>query len=67
MILTYGRVLSAIEKAFWKLRGVLRSQKVPLELGGELEEEHSLVGEDWSCNRVEIGFRRREQEGGEQR
>jgi len=38
-----------------------------LGLDRGLEEEHSPVGEDWGCDRVEIGFRRREQKGGEQR
>jgi len=47
--------------------GVLRSQEVPLGLGGEPEEEHSPIGEDWGCDGVEIGLGRREQEGGEQK
>jgi len=34
-------------------------------LGGGLEEEHSLIGEDWGCNGAEMGFGRREWEGGE--
>jgi len=63
MIPTYGRVLSAIEKGTLKTcRGVLRSWKVPPELGGEPGEEHSTVGEDWGCNRAEIGLGRRKQE-----
>jgi len=30
-------------------------------------EEHSLIGEDWGHDRAEMGLRRREWEGGEQR
>ena len=46
---------------------VLRSQKVPLELGGGPEEEHSPIRENWGCDGVEMGLRRREWKGGEQR
>ena len=45
--------------------GVPRSQKVLLGLGGELGEEYGLIREDWGRNRVKMGLRRREQEGGE--
>jgi len=32
-----------------------------LGLGGGLGKEHSLVGKNWGCNRVEVELRRREQ------
>jgi len=47
--------------------GVLRSQEVSLGLGKGLGEEYGPIGEDWSLNGVEMGLRRREQEGGEWR
>ena len=37
--------------------GVPRSQKVPLRLSGGPKKEHGLVGEDWDCDRMEIGFK----------
>ena len=45
--------------------GVLRSREVPPGLGRGPGEKHSPVGEDWDCNRVEMGLKRREQEEGE--
>ena len=46
---------------------MLRSQKVPPELGGELGEEYGIVGEDWDCNGMEMELGRRKQERGEQK
>jgi len=45
--------------------GVLRSQEVPLELGGGSEEEHGPIGENWGCDGVEMRLGRRGWEGGE--
>jgi len=45
----------------------LRSWEVPPGLGGEPEEEHGLVREDWGCNGAKMRFRRREWKEGEWR
>ena len=47
--------------------GVLRSQEVPLGLGGGPGEEHGPIEENWGYDGVEMGLRRREQKGGEWR
>ena len=68
MIPTYGRVLSAIEKAIpGTCGGVPRSWEVPPGLGKGPGEEHRPIGETWGRNGVEMGLRGREREGGEQR
>ena len=43
---------------------MLRSWKVPLELGGGPGEKYGPIGEDWGCDRAEIEFRRKGWEGG---
>ena len=48
-------------------RGVLRSQEVPLGLGGGPEEEHGPIRENWGCDGMEIGLGKREREGEERR
>jgi len=67
MIPTYGRVLSAIEKALQELVEEYQGVEVPLGLDEGPGEEHGLIGEDWGCDGVEMGLRRREREGGEWR
>jgi len=68
MITTYGGVLSAIEKALWELveeyQGVGKSLRDLVE--GQ-ERKHSPIGENWGRDGVEMGFGRREREGGEWR
>jgi len=67
MIPTYGRVLSAIEKALQELVEEYRRVRKSLGLGRGLGEGYSPIGEDWDHDGAEMGLGRREQEGGEQR
>jgi len=68
MIPTYGGVLSAIKKALQELveeyRGV---REIFPGLGKGPEEEHGLIGENWSHNGAEMGFGRSGWEGGERK
>ena len=46
---------------------ILRSRKVPPELGEGPEEKHSPIRKDWGCDGVEMGLGRRGRKGEKQR
>ena len=46
-------------------KGVPRSWKVLSGLSREPEEKYGLIGENWGCDEVEMGFRRSSWKGGE--